>query len=636
MTFGIGSLGQTLGIQVGSFLGRQIVLGACRPDPEDFERRPFPGVVGALPAAVDLRPWMTPIEDQGALGSCTSNALAGAVEYLVRRSRGETIDVSRLFVYYHQRLWDGSVREDVGASVADGIRVLHRLGAPIERAWPYQRDLFAVQPPEAIYAAAERQQISDWWSLEVDADALRGCLARGFPVVFGTRVTESFMRPRSDGVIAMPSASDRDDARHGRHALLLVGYDDARRVFVVRNSWGDDWGDRGYCYMPYAYVCERRWTRSCWAIRATESTELEPEHAHASLDLRSIPRAPPGRGPSAAGGVASVLGVGAQVAIGALTGSGFLAGLAGGLAAGVTPGVAHALRGRDAGAIVDRDKSDTILARMRGGGAAPAHMGVLPWDDGRDEEAAGGPRAPLRPRAPSSASVASAPVAAGAAVGVIAAAGIAVVNVARSPVSTKSAEVAASPRAPMITAPSLPVIAVVLPAELESAHLREGGPAGALGRALFAPTPIADAGRTGSAVRFERGAIIAWDAPRGVSAEPFALLDRDPCFAAWLASGAARSPLGWPFGPIENVREALVRVLPCMRGAVIEHPLHCAQPVHGPIFAYWMGRGGPAGELGPPLAAPSSHADPREPTMQRFAHGTIGWSPSRGAWHELG
>lgn len=582
------SIGQSFGIQLGSFLGRQIVLGACRDDPEDFERRPMPPLATRLPARVDLRGWTSPVEDQGALGSCTANALAGAVEYLVRRARGDAADVSRLFVYFQQRLWDGSVREDVGASIADGIRVLRHLGAAPERAWPYQRELFAVQPPESVYALAEQHQIADWWSLDVDADALRSCLARGFPVTFGTRVTESFMRPGRDGVIPMPGARDRDDARHGRHALLLVGYDDARRSFLVRNSWGEDWGDRGHCWMPYAYVANRSWTRSCWAIRASEATELEPVHAIAAP--RVTVSAPPSRGPGSSGGAAmagTALGVGAQLAVGALTGSGFLAGLAGGVIAGLTPGVAHAVRGRDPGAIVDRDKSAWILERLRSGGPAPAYARAPEWDDHGAPTRTPGDR-PAPPAAvPSSPAPASIPI-------------------------------------PEVRAPE-PVRLVVLPSPFRELHASSGGDQGALGPATHEPIALTDAGWSGHAVRCARGAMFAWDAPR---VAPFAVPDRDPCFRAWLESGAARSPLSWPTGPIETTPELLIRQLPCVRGVVVEHPVHGTHPIHGAVFALWASD---PSALGAPLGPPQIPADPREPTTQRFAYGTVRWSAATGA-----
>ncbi|MBX3269113.1 MAG: C1 family peptidase, partial [Sandaracinaceae bacterium] len=375
-------VGHLIGRQFGTYLGRQIALGACRDDrADDFDRRPFTPRIARLPGAVDLRPWMTPVEDQGQLGSCAANALVGGVEYLVRRETGRHVDLSRSFVYFCQRLWDGSVREDVGASMVDGVRVLARLGVPTEASWPYHPDLFAVQPPRLVLREAAALKLVDWWAVPVDADAFRGCLAAGFPIAFATRVTESFVRTSARGECGMPEGAL--DPRHGRHALLAVGYDDARRVFVVRNSWGAAWGDRGYVYMPYAYVLNREWTSGCWALRLTAREAFDPGE-HGAVDLRAVPKAPPGGGGAAAAG--SVGAMGAQVAVGALTGSGLLAGLAGGLVAGITPGVAKRLT-RDRGAFAGEDLADAILAAMRAGGAPPHGLEHFPWDDGLDEEA---------------------------------------------------------------------------------------------------------------------------------------------------------------------------------------------------------------------------------------------------------
>jgi hypothetical protein len=383
-------IGQMVGLQFGNFLGRQIALGACREDrDDDIERRPFvPRIPShAMPAAVDLRPWMTPVEDQGALGSCTSNALVGALEYLVRRVKNQHVDLSRLYVYFNQRLWDDCVRDDVGAAVSDGIRVLSRVGVPREVSWPYVRDLFGVQPPEPVYREAMNFRATDWWNLPVDGDALRGCLAAGFPVTFGTRVTESFVQTPRSGLCGMPQGAD--DRKHGRHALLLVGYDDRHRLFVVRNSWGSDWGDNGYVYMPYDYVLNREWTSGCWAVRMMAGDTFDP-HQHAAVDVRQAPKAPPSGG--GIGGTATqlaggVVGTGAGALVGAVTGSGLLAGLAGGIVQGVTPGVASMFGGKDRGAFMDRDMSEQILAALRAQPLPQGHA-YLPWDDGLDEHAA--------------------------------------------------------------------------------------------------------------------------------------------------------------------------------------------------------------------------------------------------------
>ena len=615
------SLGRSLGLTFGSYLGRQIALGACRDDAEDdFPRKPFSARVplANLPRAVDLRPWMPTVEDQGALGSCTSNALVGAVEYLSVREHGAPIELSRLFVYYNQRLWDGEVREDIGATVSDGVRVLARVGVPTERSWPYVRGIFAVQPPEPIYVEAGRHKVSDWWSIPIDVDAMRACLGAGFPVVFGTRVTESFMRAPKSGMIPMPSATDRDDARHGRHALLLVGYDDARRTFVVRNSWGEDWGDLGYCYMPYAYLANRSWTRNAWALRLTEGAH-DPK-APPPVDLRTIPAAEPSRGGAGAGMAGQVAGVGAQVAVGMLTGSGLLAGLAGGLLAGVTPGVMQGLRGRDAGVTVGGDRSALILAALRANGAPPAHA-YLPWDDGLDEKAA---RSALSPTAQIAAGEAEGPRSGGRAPA--ASAGeppmVAVVPVAGAIVA---AAVAAPSKIAASGAP--PATNVDLATVIASAHQAAGGKQGPLGAALPPASPMQEGAYQGLAMRFQSGGIFVWQEPDGDVLPAIVLRESDPLYRHWLTLGAARSPLAWPSDPITTGPDGVTRALPCTRGVVLSHPRLGVRAIAGVLFSVWTQRGGLKSGLGFPLAEGTSEGDV---TLQRFEHGELRWSPQGG------
>jgi hypothetical protein len=604
---GAGHVGQLVGLSFGRFLGRQIALGACRDDGGDdlVERRAFQARIpaGQLPPAVDLRPWMTAVEEQGEIGSCTANALAGSIEYLLRRE-GAPADVSRLFIYFNQRLWDDRVREDTGASVASGILVLNRLGVPRETSWPYQRDLFAVQPPEPVFAEAAKRRVVDWWSLPVDCDALRGCLAAGFPVVFGTRVTESFVKTPKTGLTGMPQGAD--DRKHGRHALLLVGYHDPKRLFVVRNSWGEDWGDRGYGYMPYEYVLNRNWTGSCWAIRLTTRDAYDPAE-HRVTDLRVAPKAPPRGGAGVERVAGTVASMGAQVAVGALTGSALLGGLAGGLLAGALPGVASLMRGRDRGAYVDRDRSAEILALLRAGGAPPPALAPMPWDDGLDEEAAR-------------------------AAGVVVAGSS---HAAAAPAAPAAPAAKPEPRAapPAATTPTDYVSR--LPARIATVWRDNGGAAGALGAPISEPAALREDGRSGSVVRFEKGAVLGWDPDRDAAFEPpFVLLESDPLVARWLELGAGRSNAGWPLAPPHPTPDRAARQLACTRGLIVEHARYGISALCGNLFVFWRDLGGFGSDLGALVADAALPADPTVPEVAKFERGTLFWSPARGGWRE--
>jgi hypothetical protein len=663
--YGTSSLGRSLGLSFGSFLGRQIALGACRDDPDDdWERRTFVPRVAAdrLPRSVDLRPWMTPVEDQGALGSCTANALAGALEYLVRRETGEHVDVSRLFIYFNQRLWDDSVREDVGAAVCHGVRVLAKLGAPTERLWPYERNLFAVQPPERVYQAASRFRLKDWWSVPVERHAIEACLAGGFPIVFGTRVTESFMKIGRDGMVPMPGANDRDDDKHGRHALLLCGYDAGRQLFLIRNSWGTDWGDGGYGYLPYAYFLNRSWTRNAWALRLTDRVDFDESR----LDPRALPQAPPSQ--RGGGGVAGaqIAGVGAELAVGMLTGSGLLGGLAGGLIMGVAPGLVQRVSGRDGGTAVERDRTSEILAALQGDGAPPPTLAPMAWDDGFDEQASREGLAPTREALRASAPVAGAPrevarpapaaggvgASAGAAAVGAAAVGAAAVSAARASSAVASPIPAGQSTAPVGVGPAITTTTgmattgmattdlgstgtattgtgatgaagTALVDLIDAAWRENGGPQGPFGAPVSGAIEMIEGAHRGVSVRFAGGGLFAWP-----GAPVIVLRSSDRLLAGWIARGAARSPFGWPSGAPVRTPDGGARALPLTRGALFDAPTREVVGLHGALYAYWLQLGGLGSGLGALVA--EQHVEDGE-EVARFEKGTLRWSPVGGA-----
>jgi C1A family cysteine protease len=222
-----------------------------------------------LPSKVDLRARCSPVENQGNLGSCTGNALAGAVEFLERRDGVHSlVDVSRLFIYYNERVIEHTVQEDSGAMIRDGIKTLVKQGVCSERSWPYVIAKFAKKPGAACYKEARDHQVTVYARLET-ADEMRACLADGFPFVFGFSVYESFESATvaRTGVAPMPR---RNEKLLGGHAVLAVGYDDARKRFLVRNSWGTGWGMKGYFTLPYDYLGDRNLSDDFWTIRRQE------------------------------------------------------------------------------------------------------------------------------------------------------------------------------------------------------------------------------------------------------------------------------------------------------------------------------------------------------------------------------
>jgi C1A family cysteine protease len=235
------------------------------PDQRDHAYAMVHAVPKKLPAKVDLRAKCPPVENQGQLGSCTANALVGALEFLELKEKHPLVDLSRLFVYYNERVIEHSVKQDAGAMLRDGIKTLAKQGVCPEKTWPYVIKKFATKPTAACYAQAKPHTISSYQRLSTTQE-MRACLADGYPFVFGFTVYESFESDAmaNSGTVPMPKKNERV---LGGHAVCAVGYDDAAKRFIVRNSWGADWGRKGYCTMPYAYLADRNLSDDFWTMR---------------------------------------------------------------------------------------------------------------------------------------------------------------------------------------------------------------------------------------------------------------------------------------------------------------------------------------------------------------------------------
>jgi len=255
--------------------GGQIKLGSYRPDKKNPNDKTYKSSRSTddLPSKVDLRPYMTPVENQGNSNSCTANAMAGAYEYLAKRVKGSTHDVSRLFIYYNARDLDGAPDADEGTYLRSCVKVLKKYGTCAETTWPFDLHRIFEPPHENAYTEATNFLIEDAYRVKVDLDTMRQCLADGYPFTFGLDLFSSFQKAGSKGLVPMP---DSDSEQHdGGHAMLCVGYSDADKVFIVRNSWGEGWGDRGYCYIPYDYMTNPDLNGDLWAIRHVANADVD-------------------------------------------------------------------------------------------------------------------------------------------------------------------------------------------------------------------------------------------------------------------------------------------------------------------------------------------------------------------------
>jgi len=238
------------------------------PDQRDHLFSVVYGVAAQLPSSVDLRPKCPPIEDQKKLGSCTANALVGALEFLELKDGVTFADLSRLFVYYNERVIENTVSSDSGAQLRDGIKTLAKQGVCPEKMWPYVISKFTNKPTAACYKNAGQHVILSYQRIQ-SMNEMKTCLAAGYPFVFGFTVYESFESPgvASSGVVPMPAMHEKVV---GGHAVVAVGYDDASQRVIVRNSWGASWGQAGYFTMPYEYITNPKLASDMWTIRREE------------------------------------------------------------------------------------------------------------------------------------------------------------------------------------------------------------------------------------------------------------------------------------------------------------------------------------------------------------------------------
>ena len=204
--------------------------------------------------------------DQGQLGSCTANAIGGAIEFDRLLQKLPDFVPSRLFIYYNERVIEGTVNSDSGAQIRDGIKTVASQGVCPEPEWPYDIAKFSQKPSAKAYSDAVTDRAISYQSLVQDLNQMKGCLASGYPFVFGFTVYESFETAAvaRTGHAPMPGSGERVI---GGHAVMAVGYDDASQSFLVRNSWGTGWGLAGYFTLPYSYLIQPGLASDLWTIR---------------------------------------------------------------------------------------------------------------------------------------------------------------------------------------------------------------------------------------------------------------------------------------------------------------------------------------------------------------------------------
>jgi C1A family cysteine protease len=227
---------------------------STKPSPHPRYIMPEGHKAGYLPKSVDLEPGCPPVYDQLQLGSCTGNALAGLFEFLLIKLGLPSFVPSRLMIYWGERAIEGTKDQDAGANGDDGITFLMTKGVCPESSWPYNPDKFSQIPPPECWSEAAHHKLTDPITIDNTViNEIKSCLASGFPIAFGFFVFEELESDSvaKNGILPMPALGEQSI---GGHAVLIVGYNDATKMFKIRNSWGPGWGLNGYFFMPYAYA----------------------------------------------------------------------------------------------------------------------------------------------------------------------------------------------------------------------------------------------------------------------------------------------------------------------------------------------------------------------------------------------
>ncbi len=259
--------------------------------PAPAKKRGTKTKAASLPASTDLRPWCSPVEDQGNLGSCTSHAGVGIIEYYERKVHGRHTDASRLFLYKVTRNLM-KAKGDTGAYLRSTMGAMVLFGVPPEAYWPYtdnEKD-FDREPPAFTYAFAANYQALKYFRHDppkTNAGELlkkiKSYLAKGHPAMFGFSVYNSIEQAEKTGRIPYPTAKDKIE---GGHAVVTVGYNDKMKIqnkygkaettgaLLIRNSWGKSWGEDGYGWLPYDYILKGL-AEDFWSILKKEWVDTD-------------------------------------------------------------------------------------------------------------------------------------------------------------------------------------------------------------------------------------------------------------------------------------------------------------------------------------------------------------------------
>lgn len=221
-----------------------------------------------------------PIYDQQTIGSCTANAICAVYGFdllnnfkFPSSSLKESFFPSRLYLYYKEREKETKNKiEDKGAVISDGINILQDNGVCSEEKWPYDISNVNIKPSTECDIEAKNHCSIEHRRVAQKLEDIKNCISNNFPIVFGFDVFESFenLSENNNFIVSFPQINEK---QLGGHAVVIVGFNDETKLFKIRNSWGESWGDKGYFYMPYEFVLNQSWCADFWIVSKVRNFE---------------------------------------------------------------------------------------------------------------------------------------------------------------------------------------------------------------------------------------------------------------------------------------------------------------------------------------------------------------------------
>lgn len=208
------------------------------------------------------------ILDQGNLGSCTANAASNGLKILLKKNNKPEFQPSRLFIYWMTRLLHNTINEDSGASLRYTMKSIANNGACDENIWIYDISKFTIKPSEiAISNGLQHKNGFKYYSVQPNLNTIKNALYQGFPIVCGIEVYSSFESQQVEKTGEVPLPDPNKEELLGGHAILMVSYDDNKKRFGFMNSWGTNWGNKGFFTLPYSYIFNNNLAFDFWAIQ---------------------------------------------------------------------------------------------------------------------------------------------------------------------------------------------------------------------------------------------------------------------------------------------------------------------------------------------------------------------------------